>query len=121
MLSLGNLRRITRKKGRADARGKGFDLRTDDWGVVRALKGLFVSTDGQPGGPGHAKDAKEAVGRLTQARELQESLTNLAQQHDAQQRDADQSDVTRAIKARNDAIRGTPSGGADDFPELTEP
>jgi len=119
-LSLGNIRCITRKKGRADARGRGFDLRTDDWGVVRALKGLFVLTDGQPGGSGHAKDAKEAVGRLTRARELQESLTDLAQQHEAQQRGADQSDVTRAIKERNDAIRGIPSGTADDFPELTE-
>ncbi|MBZ5792721.1 type VI secretion system tip protein VgrG [Burkholderia contaminans] len=119
-LSLGNLRRITRKKGRADARGKGFDLRTDDWGVVRALKGLLVSTDGQPGGPGHAKDAGEAIGRLTRARELQESLTGLAQRHQAQQHDADQSDVIRAIKARNDAIRGTPTGTADEFPELTE-
>ncbi|WP_269765722.1 type VI secretion system Vgr family protein, partial [Burkholderia ubonensis] len=38
-LSLGNLRRIVRKKGRADARGKGFELRTDFWGVVRALRG----------------------------------------------------------------------------------
>ncbi|RQS02601.1 DUF2345 domain-containing protein, partial [Burkholderia sp. Bp8998] len=56
----------------------------------------------------------------TQARELQESLTGLAQRHQAQQHAADQSDVTRAIKARNDAIRGTPSGAADDFPELTE-
>ncbi|KAG8155017.1 type VI secretion system Vgr family protein, partial [Burkholderia catarinensis] len=120
LLSLGNLRRITRKKGRADARGKGFDLRTDDWGVVRALKGLFVSTDGQPGGPGHAKDAKEAIGRLTRARELQESLTDLAQQHDAQQRGTDQSDVTRALKARNDAIRGNTPAGPDEFPELME-
>ncbi|RBB31316.1 type VI secretion system tip protein VgrG, partial [Burkholderia reimsis] len=119
-LSLGNLRRILKKKGRADARGKGFDLRTDDWGVVRALKGLFVLTDGQPGGPGHAKDAKEAVGRLTRARELQESLSGLAQQHEAQQHDADQSEVAKAIKARNDAIRGNPSTGEGDFPELTE-
>ncbi|WP_231937888.1 type VI secretion system Vgr family protein [Burkholderia lata] len=119
-LSLGHIRRITRKKGRADARGKGFDLRTDDWGVVRALKGLFVSTDGQPGGPGHAKDAKEAIGRLTRARELQESLTDLAQRHQAQQHDADQSDVTKAIKARNDTIRGKTPAGPDDFPELTE-
>ncbi|CAB3754369.1 type IV secretion protein Rhs [Burkholderia sp. MSh2] len=119
-LSLGNLRRITRKKGRADARGKGFDLRTDDWGVVRALKGLLVSTDGQPGGPGHAKDAGEAIGRLTRARELQESLAGLAQRHQAQQHDADQSDVIRGIKARNDAIRGTPTGTADEFQELTE-
>ncbi|HHY6932341.1 TPA: type VI secretion system Vgr family protein [Burkholderia ambifaria] len=119
-LSLGNIRRITRKKGRADARGKGFDLRTDDWGVVRALKGLLVSTDGQPGGPGHAKDVKEAVGRLTQARKLQESLTDLAQQHDAQQHGADQSVVTSALKARNEAIGGNTPAGPDDFPELTE-
>ncbi|PAJ85520.1 type VI secretion system Vgr family protein [Burkholderia ubonensis] len=119
-LSLGNLRRMLKKKGRADARGRGFDLRTDDWGVVRALKGLFVTTDGQPGDAGHAKDAKEAIGRLTRARELQESLSGLAQRHEAQQRDADQSEIAKAIKARNDAIRGNPSGGADDFPELTE-
>ncbi|KVT50062.1 type VI secretion system Vgr family protein [Burkholderia ubonensis] len=119
-LSLGNLRRIVRKTGRADARGKGFDLRTDDWGVVRALKGLFVTTDGQPGGAGHAKDIREAVGRLTQAQELQASLCGLAQRHDAQQYGADQSDVAKAIDARNAAIRGMPSGGPDDFPELTE-
>ncbi|WP_126284746.1 type VI secretion system Vgr family protein [Burkholderia stagnalis] len=120
-LSLGNLRRIVRKTGRADARGKGFDLRTDDWGVVRALKGMLVTTDGQAHGAGHSKDAKEAIGRLTAARDLQESLSGLAHHHDAQQRDADQSHVAKAIKARNDAIRGTPSGGADDFPELVEP
>ncbi|RQZ11295.1 type VI secretion system tip protein VgrG [Burkholderia sp. Bp9031] len=119
-LSLGNIRRVTRKKGRADARGKGFDLRTDDWGVVRALRGLLVSTDGQPGGPGHAKDAKEAVGRLTQARELQESLSGLAQRHEAQQYEADQGEVAKAIKARNDAIRGNLPSAGNDFPELTE-
>ncbi|MFP3501511.1 type VI secretion system Vgr family protein [Burkholderia sp. SIMBA_062] len=120
LLSLGNLRRITRKKGRADARGKGFDLRTDEWGVMRALKGLFMLTDGQPGGPGHAKDAREAIGRLTRARELQEGLTGLAQRHQAQQHDADQSEVAKAIEARNDAIRGNTPAGPDDFPELTE-
>ncbi|WP_257010711.1 type VI secretion system tip protein VgrG, partial [Burkholderia ubonensis] len=90
------------------------------WGVVRALRGLFVTTDGRAGGPGHAKDARDAVGRLMQARELQESLSGLAQRHEAQQRDADQSDVVKAIKARNDAIRGKPSGGEQDFPELAE-
>ncbi|WP_155631721.1 type VI secretion system Vgr family protein, partial [Burkholderia stagnalis] len=114
-LSLGNLRRIVRKKGRTDARGKGFDLRTDDWGVVRALKGMFVTTDGQPGGAGHAKDVREAISRLTRARELQESLSALAQRHDA-----NQSNVAQTIKARSDAIRGNPSGDPDDFPELTE-
>jgi type VI secretion system secreted protein VgrG len=120
-LALGNIRSILKKKGRAEARGKGFDLRTDDWGVVRALKGLFVLTDGQPGGSGHVKEAKEAVGRLTRARELQESLSALAQQHEAQRPDGDQSEVAKAIKARNDSIRGNSSGGENAFPELTEP
>ncbi|KAB0643121.1 type VI secretion system Vgr family protein [Burkholderia latens] len=119
-LSLGNLRRMLKKQGRAEARGKGFDLRTDDWGVMRALKGLFVTTDGQSGGAGHAKDAKEAVGRLARARDLQESLSALAQRHDAQRHRADQSEVVKAINARNDAIKGNPSGNPDHFPELTE-
>ncbi|WP_070108534.1 type VI secretion system Vgr family protein [Burkholderia plantarii] len=120
LLALGNIRRILKKKGRADARGKGFDLRTDDWGVVRALKGLFVLTDGEPGAPGHAKEAREAVGRLARARELQESLSELAQQHEAQQRDADQSEVAKSIKTRNDSIKGNPPRAVDDFPELAE-
>ncbi|WP_241239190.1 type VI secretion system Vgr family protein [Burkholderia stagnalis] len=121
VLALGNIRRIVKKTGRADARGKGFDLRTDYWGVVRALMGLFISTDGQPNGAGQTKEAKAAVGRLTRARELQESLSGLAQQHEAQQRDADQSEVAKAIKARNDAIRGDTPAGENDFPELKEP
>ncbi|MDR9039001.1 type VI secretion system Vgr family protein [Burkholderia multivorans] len=121
VLALGNIRRIVRKTGRADARGKGFDLRTDYWGVVRALMGLFITTDGQPNGAGQTKDAKAAVGRLTRARELQESLSGLAQQHEAQQRDADQSEVAKALKARNDAIRGDAPAGENDFPELKEP
>ncbi|BAX62742.1 type VI secretion system Vgr family protein [Burkholderia stabilis] len=119
-LSLGDIRRIVKKKGRADARGKGFDLRTDYWGVVRALRGLFVTTDGQAGGPGHAKDAREAIGRLMRARERQESLSGLAQRHEAQRHDADQSEVAKAIKARNDSIKGNPSGDPEDFPELAE-
>ncbi|MBN3779990.1 type VI secretion system tip protein VgrG [Burkholderia sp. Ac-20345] len=121
LLALGNIRRIVKKTGRADARGKGFDLRTDFWGVVRALSGLFISTDGQPNGAGQAKEAKAAVGRLTRARELQESLSGLAQQHEAQQQGTDQSDVAKAIKARNEAIRGDAPAGENDFPELKEP
>ncbi|KWI59478.1 type VI secretion protein ImpA [Burkholderia pseudomultivorans] len=121
VLALGNIRRIVKKTGRADARGKGFDLRTDYWGVVRALMGLFITTDGQPNGAGQTKDAKAAVGRLTRARELQESLSGLAQQHEAQQREADQSEVAKALKARNDAIRGDAPAGENDFPELKEP
>jgi type VI secretion system VgrG family protein len=121
-LSLGNIRRIVGKAGRQDARGQGYELRTDLWGVVRALKGLFLSTDGKAGAPGHVKNADEAVARLTQARDLHESLTELAQQHAAQQKGADQSEVAKAIKAQNEAIRGSAaSAGEKDFPQLTQP
>ncbi|HKT65355.1 MAG TPA: type VI secretion system tip protein TssI/VgrG [Burkholderia sp.] len=121
LLSLGNLRRITRKKGRADARGRGFDLRTDDWGVVRALKGMFFSTDGQPGGPGHAKDAKEAMQRLAQASVQQQELAHLAQRHDAQQANADQLKVAHALMAQHDAIKGPTATPETPFPEFTHP
>ncbi|SDE50658.1 type VI secretion system Vgr family protein [Paraburkholderia lycopersici] len=121
ILSLGFIRRLLGNKGRQDARGTGFELRTDLWGVLRAARGLLVSTEARSNAKNHAKDIGETVARLTQARDLQESMAGLAQQHGAQQHDADQSDVAKAIKDQNDAIRG--SGGSDstDFPEFTAP
>jgi type VI secretion system secreted protein VgrG len=120
-LSLGNIRRILGTKGRQDARGKGFDLRTDLWGVLRALKGLLISTDGQSGAPGHAKNADEAVGRLTRAGELHEELTQAAQKNEAQLTGTDQSDVTKAIKDQIDAVQGDTSADENEFPELKTP
>jgi type VI secretion system secreted protein VgrG len=117
-LSLGNIRRILGTKGRQDARGEGFDLRTDLWGVLRALKGLLISTDGQPGAPGHAKNADEAVGRLTRARDLHEMLTDAAQKNEAQRVGADQSEVAKAIKDQTDAIRGDASADESQYPQL---
>lgn len=120
-LSLGYIRRIFGTKGRQDARGKGYDLRSDLWGVLRALMGLLISTDGQPGGSGHAKNADAAVGRLTRASDLHEELTQAAQKNEAQQAGADQSDVTKAIKEQTAAIQGDPNTGENEFPELKRP
>jgi len=119
-LSLGFLRRILGKKGRQDARGKGFELRTDLWGVIRAARGLLITSEARRDAQGHAKEMADTVARLTQARDIHEKLTGLAQHHGAQQGDAGHSAVTRAIKAQNDGIRGKPSDG-DAFPELPEP
>ena len=121
MLSLGFLRRIAGNKGRQDARGKGLELRTDFWGAFRAAMGLLITTEARTGAQSHAKDMHETVGRLTQARDIHESLTGLAQQHAAQQKDADQSEVTKAIKAQNDAIRGGTPTDDNPFPEFAEP
>ena len=59
----------------------------------------------------------ETVQRLSSGREQHEQLVGLSQQHKAQQAGRDQSDVSKAIKSQNDAIRGT--GAA--MGELSEP
>ncbi len=120
-LSLGTITRIAGNAGRQDERGRGFELRTNLWGVMRAAMGLFITTEGRADAQGQVKDAKEAIGRLTQARDLQESLTDLAQRYGAQQKNADQSDVTQAIKAQNDAIKGGMPSEGNAFPQFEAP
>ena len=120
-LNLGSITRIPGNKGRQDPRGGGFELRTDENGVVRAAAGMLLTTEARRNAQSHAKDMGETVQRLTQARELQESLTSLAQQHAAQDQGSDQSEVTQALKAQNDAIRGGAKTADNAFPEFAEP
>jgi type VI secretion system secreted protein VgrG len=120
-LTVGYNTRIDGNKGRQDARGEGFELRTDLWGVVRAARGLLISSHGRESAAGNAKDMDETVARLTQARDLHETLTGFAQQHEAQQESKDQSDVTRNIKQQNEELRGTPSTSPSKFREFTAP
>ncbi len=120
-LSLGYITRIEDNAGRKDPRGEGFELRTDGHGVVRAQDGLLITTEPRPRAAGHAKDLDETVARLTASREQHESLSESAQQAEAHVR-GDQDEVTKALKAQNDAIRGgTADARAGSFPELAEP
>ncbi|SFD10976.1 type VI secretion system Vgr family protein [Collimonas sp. OK412] len=116
MLSLGSITRINNNAGRQDRRGSGFELRSDAQGVLRS-HGMLLTTEARPKGAAHTTDMGETVSRLTQSRDLHEQLADLAQTHEAQHEQADQQDVAKAIKAQNEAIKG--SGG--DFPELAEP
>ncbi|GAC1546422.1 MAG: hypothetical protein NVS3B11_03150 [Collimonas sp.] len=121
-LSLGYVTRIEDNQGRKDERGEGFELRSDGHGSIRSGKGMLISTDARTRASGHIKDMQEPLRHLTNARDQHESLADLARQGEAQGSDADQRDVTKIIKAQNDAIKGT--GGnpaAGDFPELVEP
>lgn len=120
-LNLGYITRIAGNAGRQDERGIGTELRTDGHGVFRAGKGMLLTTEARSGGQGPMKDMGETAQRLTQACELQENLTALAQRHRAQELNGDQSDVTRAIRAQNDAIRGGMQSATDLFPEFHEP
>ncbi|ALL68868.1 type vi secretion system vgr family protein [Paraburkholderia caribensis MBA4] len=119
-LSVGYNTRIDGNDGRQDARGEGFELRTDLWGVLRAAMGLLVTTVRRPGAAGKVKEMGETVVRLTQARAQHEDLSRLALQHNAQTLDASQAEAAGTIRAQNDAIRGD-AGNGNDFPELTRP
>ena len=119
-LSLGHITRIEDNAGRKDPRGEGFELRTDGHGVMRAQDGLLITTEARSNAARHAKDLGETVARLTTGREQHEGLSESAQQAQAHVK-GDQDEVTRALKAQNDAIRGSGSASNGSFPELAEP
>jgi hypothetical protein len=118
-LSLGHITRIEDNAGRKDARGEGFELRTDGHGVLRAKDGLLITTEARPNAQAHAKDMGETTARLAQAQDQHASLGDLAAQHLAQDA-ADQGDVAQDIQAQNTALKGgTPEPGR--FLEFAEP
>lgn len=120
-LSLGSITRIENWQGRQDARGEGFELRTDEVGAIRSGKGMLVSTEVRPQAKGHISDVSEPATRLTKAQTLHGQLAKLAQKHDAQDSGADQSGVADALRSQVDGIKGTGGASGDgSFPELNE-
>lgn len=120
-LSLGHISRIEDHAGRKDARGQGFELRTDGHGAVRAQHGLLISTEGRPNAGAHITDMTAPLARLAQGQALHESLSQVAQQAQAHQ-PGDQDQVAAALQAQVDAIKGkggTPAQG--EFPEFQAP
>jgi type VI secretion system secreted protein VgrG len=120
-LSLGHISRIDDNAGRKDARGQGFELRTDGRGAVRAQQGLLLSTEGRPNARAHITDMTETLARMAQGQDLHDSLSQAAQQAKAHE-PGDQDQVTAALQAQVDAIKGqggTPAQG--EFPEFQAP
>ncbi|MCH2072649.1 type VI secretion system Vgr family protein [Acinetobacter pittii] len=78
-LNLGNLSH-PKDKAESDGRGEGFELRTDQWGAVRAGSGLLISTHKQDQAQGVHLDASEAKqqieGGLNNAKALSEVAKN---------------------------------------------
>ncbi|GAB3437495.1 type VI secretion system tip protein VgrG [Massilia solisilvae] len=121
-LSLGHITRIEDTTGRKDARGEGWELRTDGHGVARAAQGMLITTEARTSARGHIKDMGETIQRLTAAREMQEGQAELAEQNGAQEKLGQQSDVAKALKAQIDATRGKDAGANKaSSPELAEP
>ncbi|WP_252059882.1 type VI secretion system Vgr family protein [Acinetobacter sp. AHP123] len=78
-LNLGNLSH-PKDNAESDGRGEGFELRTDQWGAVRAGSGLLVSTHKQDQAQGVHLDANETKqqieGCLNNAKALSEVAKN---------------------------------------------
>jgi type VI secretion system secreted protein VgrG len=99
-LSLGHITRIEDNAGRKDARGEGFELRTDGWGAMRAEKGLLISTDGRSKAVGGLLSRDELVACLEQALAIARDLTKAAAKCEAGEREtAPQQALSNAAEA----------------------
>ena len=115
-LSLGHITRIEDTAGRKDARGEGWELRTDGHGVARAAKGLLITTEARQSARGPMKDLVETAKRLDAAHKLHDDQAAAALQGLAQE-NGQQHDVADLLKAQNGDVRGT----GEAFPELSQP
>jgi type VI secretion system secreted protein VgrG len=77
-LNLGHLVDATKKK-----RGEGFELRTDDWGALRAGKGLFISADEQPKAADDVLAMAPASRQIESARQQMAQWQEIAQAHNS--------------------------------------
>lgn len=62
------------------ARGTGAELRTDEWGTIRAAKGLFVSADAQSKAQGEMLDMTAALKEIDQLNKKLKELEMAAEQ-----------------------------------------
>ena len=119
-LSLGAIARVDDNAGRKDARGAGFELRTDGHGVLRAQEGLLLTTEPRSNAEAHAKDLGETAVRLRTGCDLHAGLAKTAREAEAQGPD-DQQAVCTELRKQNDAVQGTGPATPGEYPELNQP
>ncbi|MBS4508728.1 type VI secretion system tip protein VgrG [Klebsiella pneumoniae] len=74
---------------RGQRRGQGAELRTDEWGALRAGKGLFVSADAQAKAQGEALDRDAALKEIDRLNQQLQQLKMAAEQAQALKVDVD--------------------------------
>ncbi|TNV23013.1 type VI secretion system tip protein VgrG [Buttiauxella sp. B2] len=92
--------------GQREQRGAGFELRTDEFGAVRAGKGLFLTADEQPKAQGPVLEMTPAVNQINQANSQMQQLNSAAEAAQALTSDiSTQVDlVTQRIKNLQSAV-----------------
>ncbi len=76
-LNLGNLSH-PKEKETSEGRGEGFELRTDQWGALRAKQGLLLSTYKQDSASGNHLDAPETKSQLESTFNNSKALSEVA-------------------------------------------
>ncbi|HFO8012424.1 TPA: type VI secretion system Vgr family protein [Escherichia coli] len=87
-------------------RGKGTELRTDEWGTLRAGKGLFVAADAQAKAQGEALDMDAALKEIDRLNQQLQQLENAAERAQALKADIDSQIQTfeQRLKPLNEAV-----------------
>ncbi|MFC0269269.1 type VI secretion system Vgr family protein [Kushneria aurantia] len=88
-------------------RGTGFELRSDAFGAIRANRGLYLTSWGQPGASGDQLDLSPAYRQLSLAHDMAEKLSRSAEAHNAESLAGN----TSLKKAGDDT--DAPYGGSD--------
>lgn len=86
-LNLGFLTHPRQNDGGGEVRGHGFELRTDDWGAIRAAKGIYLTADERSRASSIQLDLKEAIAQLQFALNLANNLAQTAQMAEVKQVD----------------------------------
>ena len=122
-LSLGHITRVEDNDGRKDKRGTGFEARSDAHGVLRAAKGMLITTQGRTGAASHITDLDEAASELKQAHGQHKSTAVQAAEHLAFDKADDAQTLDDTLKAQNEQVKSPePAKPAEgQFPELTTP
>jgi type VI secretion system secreted protein VgrG len=114
-LSLGHVRRIEDPEGRKDARGEGFDLRTDGSGALRAARGLLISTDERSKAAGTMLGRSEMVALLESALVIARQLAQGAATALGAERDTStQAALSNAVEALGRSGAGEIASGAEE-------
>ncbi|MDB6141990.1 MAG: Rhs element Vgr protein [Pseudomonas sp.] len=103
-----------RGNNRGALRGSGFELRTDNYGALRAQQGLYLSTWKRSEGQGGQIDVSEAQQQLKNSEQRLQTLSETAEQHNADSLQSGLDSLTQ-MNADADVMYGTdnasPSSG----------
>ncbi len=95
------------------SRGTGSELRTDEYGSIRAAKGLFASADGQPKAQGEALDMDAALKEIDRLNQQLQQLEIAAEKAQALKADVDSQIqmFEQLLKPLNEAVHFTAPEG----------